>query len=382
MARLFDTPAASAKAGQSVRTPSGSVSLVKDAQQEGRMGILSAIGTVLTHTAVGIQNPAALLELESKKEQQRQLMKKQAAQEQFQQMLMAQAFGGSFNPTQQVVPPKTISQANNTPQGSQPLQSRPNGMGAGLGGSVVPPTQLGVVGGKMGGATIGQLAESKIPQDIFKAVETKRAKDQLTTEQDLLNVDLKIDNSFDSFLDVVESTKDITGAGPGIIGGTFSKVLGAVKANEFVEGFEGGLIEVAAATGRIAIPGARATRLVDLFKKTGISINDNIESAVVTSADSFRNGITTDMSRNPNQYIEGYSSMNKEQRREARVGLKDQAREFEKVYKDTLFKRVYKRNPDLLQEKTRNRIKDSLGADNIDLELQEIDKRLQELGGL
>lgn len=194
---------------------------------------------------------------------------------------------------------------------------------------------------------------------VGKEVAAKVAKEQVSSSQDLLNVDLKIDSSFDSFLDVAQRTRDITGVGPGVIGGTISKVLGATRANEFVKGFEGGLIEVAAAVGRVAIPGARAVRLVDLFKKTGISINDTLASAITTSADSFRNGLATDMSRNPKEYLT--SEQLDLPKAEQSAILKDQLRDFEALYRQTMFVRAFKKNPDLFSETERqNFVKETI----------------------
>lgn len=199
-----------------------------------------------------------------------------------------------------------------------------------------------------------QKSEAQSEIDVKESLNQKISKDQLQTSQDLLNVDLKIDNSFDTFLDVANRTMELTKAGPGVIGGTFSSVLGALKANEYVEGFEGSLIEVAAAVGRVAIPGARATRLVDLFKNTGISINDTIESAVATSADSFRNAVATDMSRNAKEYLT--PEQQKLPRRQQTEFLKESLREFERTYRDTLFRKAYAKNPALLSKDTRQRV--------------------------
>jgi hypothetical protein len=187
---------------------------------------------------------------------------------------------------------------------------------------------------------------------ISKGVGAQEQKDILKSGQNLINAELKIDNTLDSFLDTVETTMKLTGVGPGIFGGTLTKILGETKANEFYQGFKGGLIEYAAAAGQISIPGSRATRLVNLFKETAPTSFDTVESAIQNSADSFRNSLASDMSRNQEEYIKGYSKLSGEKKMDARENLKDILRSFEEKYKYGTLSRVWKRNKKLLKPET------------------------------
>ena len=206
-------------------------------------------------------------------------------------------------------------------------------------------------------------AELKALTEISKQVEAKRQKDKLASEMDLRNAALKINNTLDAFLDVSERTMQLTGVGPGILSGTISNVLGRTKTNQFFSGFRGGLTEYAAAVGRIAIPGARAVRLVNLFKGTAPSEFDTIESAIFTSALSFKNGLGTDMSRNPSAYLfpelsdkdalQTYNELNRFEKLELDKQLNEQLENFQSEYTDGAFKIVFDRNPALLNKDTR-----------------------------
>ena len=129
--------------------------------------------------------------------------------------------------------------------------------------------------------------------EVNKQVKAQKQKDIADTRQDLTNARLKIGTAFDSWLDVVDRTKRISGTDPGIFGGVITEVLGKTKANEYVNAFKGGLVEYAAAVGRIAIPGARAVRMIDLFKSTAPTTFDTVPSAIATSALSFRAVVCT-----------------------------------------------------------------------------------------
>lgn len=184
--------------------------------------------------------------------------------------------------------------------------------------------------------------------------DAQRQKDVLKSTQDLLNAELKIDNQLDNFVDVAERTMDLTGVSPGILSGLASKVLGATKVNEFYAGFVGGEVEYAAAIGRMAIPGARAVRMVDLFKKSAPTSFDTIESGIQNSADSFRNALSTDMSRNPHQYLGIDKSVKVDRGHNEK--LKQQLAEFERLFVDGMQRKVFERNPLLLKETTRRKL--------------------------
>jgi len=193
--------------------------------------------------------------------------------------------------------------------------------------------------------------------EVQKQTRGQMAKDQLKTGQNLLAAGLQLGSSLDSFLDTAARTKELTGLPPGPIGGLFTTVLGKTKANEFVDGFNGSLIEVAAAVGAAAIPGARAVRLVNLFKKTGISVWQNMESAVQTTADSFRNALSKDMSRNVDKYIPNAKDLTFE---EINTQLSEKLRIFEAEYRRNAIQAIYKRDPELLKEETQTRVEAQL----------------------
>lgn len=218
--------------------------------------------------------------------------------------------------------------------------------------------------------------------ETSKQVRTQKEKDILKAEQDFTNATLKIDNTFDSFLDVVERTREITGVEPGVISGSITSILGRTRANEFFQGFKGGLTEYAAAIGRIAIPGARATRLVNLFKGTAPTTFDTIASGIQTSADSFRNGLATDMSRNPEAYIKGFTKLNKTEQREATAKLTVMLQGFEDTFKEGLLRRAFNKNPLLVPEKDRAKFeaeqRGDLGGrtdEELDAEIAELEAR-------
>ena len=205
-------------------------------------------------------------------------------------------------------------------------------------------------------------------------VESQQQKAAAKTETDLFNARLKIDNTLDSFLDTAERTMDLTGVGPGILGGSLSRILGPTKYNEFYDGFKGGLIEFAAAAGRISIPGSRAARLVNIFKKTAPTEFSTIESAVQTSADSFRNGLASDMANSPEEYVfqnlspkEGrkvWDGLSKDQKLTMTEQLSEQLREWEEAFKQGALETIYKRNPNLLQQDTRLRFDELFSSDS------------------
>lgn len=324
---------------------------------------LLALGQTLALTAAGMRDPSAplqFIQFQADQERKRKAMEQQVQDQQreaaFQNAIIGQVFGGVAGVPQGVQAPSQV--AAGIPQAPQvqaisAAQSPPQSFQQYVQGQ---PPRLSITGASMGGLKFGPNPLDSANLDVQKQVATQKAKSQLTTEQALTNATLKIENSYDSFLDVANRTKELVpGVDPGLIGGTFSKIFGVTRANEFVEGFEGSLIEAAAAIGAIAIPGARAVRLVELFKKTGISINSTIESAIMTSADSFRQSITTDMSRNPSAYIEGWDGMSKQEQIDSHKQLTKMARDFEERFRDTLLKQAYQKNPELLKPETRKK---------------------------
>lgn len=198
---------------------------------------------------------------------------------------------------------------------------------------------------------------------VDKSVSQKEATEAFDSEKDLINAELKMNNTFDSYLDVVDETFELTGVKPGLLGGALTTVLGKTKANEFYEAFQGGLVEYAAAVGRTAIPGARAVRMVDLFKGTAPSVFSTIEGAVATTARSMQNALSTDIARNIKEYVPGYEDMSKTEKREARQKLVDENEAFLKEFRERFFRLTYNKNPELLKPETRKKIEQSIARE-------------------
>lgn len=230
----------------------------------------------------------------------------------------------------------------------------------GVGLERTPTGKLTDVGKEQLKAQANEISQN---QAVQKEVAAQDAKTASSTRQDFTNAQLKIDNTFDSFLDVAERTMEISGVGPGVLSGAITKVLGETRANEFYQGFKGGLVEYAAAVGRISMPGSRATRLINLFKKTAPTTFDTIESGIQTTADSLRNALSTDMSRNAKEYLtEEQLKLPVTKQNEI---LKDQLRDFESTFRNGMLKQVYKRNPDLLGEDTQMKVEEMLTPEEI-----------------
>jgi len=207
-----------------------------------------------------------------------------------------------------------------------------------------------------------------------KQLRAQIMKDQAKVESDFRNAELKINNTLDSFIDTVERTQDLSGAPPGALSGIMTNILKPTQLNEFTDGFLGGLVEVAAASARISMPGTRAIRAIDIFRKTTVNQFQSVESAIQTSADSFRNGLTSDMQKNPEAYIPGYDQMSREQKREANKELVEISRTWETEFKKNALQSVFKKNANLLREGTRERIESQLPVFN---SIQEAESQLQ-----
>lgn len=175
-----------------------------------------------------------------------------------------------------------------------------------------------------------------------KEVMSQESKVGAQASREFLNQDLKIDNHLDSFYDFALRQKEITGLDPGPLSGVVAGPINAfLRSNEFQEGFQGSLIEVAAATARIAMPGTRAIRAISIFNKTVADRFDTIESGVQNSADSIRQGLVNDMASNIEVWVPGYGEMSVTEKSKARQELKDQAAEFEKLFVKESLKKVY-----------------------------------------
>lgn len=184
-----------------------------------------------------------------------------------------------------------------------------------------------------------------------KQLNSQILKNREKSKIDTLRAELKIGNTLDSFIDLVKRNQEITGVAPGPLSGLLINILTPTQLNEFRDGFQGGLIEVAAASARISMPGTRAVRAITLFKKTTVSEWETVESAIQTSADSYRNAITTNMGEDPKFYIEDYKNTPENNRR---LGL--MSRDFEKSFKRMALDEVFNKNPELLLPETRRRL--------------------------
>lgn len=207
----------------------------------------------------------------------------------------------------------------------------------------------------------------KIENDLKAQGETatQAAKEAQKAERDFMNADLKIGNTLDSFIDYSERQKEITGLDPGPLSGALSSLItGPLQLNEFRDGLLGGLVEVASASARTSMPGTRAIRAIDIFKKTTVNPFETIESGIQNSADSYRNALTTDMANNPSAYIDGYDEMSRDEKRASNKKLRSIAQDWEKDFVDTSIKEIWKRGKqrgvNLLKPETIKRVEDSL----------------------
>lgn len=193
--------------------------------------------------------------------------------------------------------------------------------------------------------------ELKVLDKEIEAAATQEGKDKLRTKQDLINAELKLSNQWDLYLDMVDFQKKAGLPVGGPVGGTFLEIMGFTKANQFVEAFKGNTVEVAAALGRIAIPGARATRLITLFKKPVVGTFSTIESGVNNQVASHKNAIATDMSRDPKFYLGDRFTGKLTQSNKA--DMIEMLNDFEALERNYLKKQVFDKNPLLLKKEDR-----------------------------
>ena len=210
--------------------------------------------------------------------------------------------------------------------------------------------------------------EAKI--SVAKETKSKEEKDILTAQQDLTNIGLKSQALFDQFINVVSKNKELIGVGPGALSGAISELFtGKFKINEFVPAFKGGQIEFASAAGRVAIPGARAVRLVTLFKQTAPELFDTTESAADQVSFSFRNALNSFLSRNLQQirpdYAESLRAGDVQRSTEILQEYNQQLDAWQQSFKDSLLKSVLFEEPDLLKEETQARIISTLTEDEV-----------------
>lgn len=205
---------------------------------------------------------------------------------------------------------------------------------------------------------------------IGKEVKSKEAKDVLTARQDLTNIGLKSQALFDEFVNVASKSKEVIGADPGPVSGLWSQLIGGTfRINEFIPAFRGGQIEFAAAAGRVAIPGARAVRLVNLFKKTAPTLFDTTESAAEQVSFTYRNALNSFLSRNLQDirpdYAEALAAGDVNTATNILREFNSQLDAFQSEFKDSLLKGVMSEDPSLLKEETQARLINSMNEEEL-----------------
>lgn len=192
-----------------------------------------------------------------------------------------------------------------------------------------------------------------------KEISSQKGKREEETQYNLRNLRGRSETVMDYFLNYVDRVNQVSGGTikPGVGTGIAGLILDPLKVNEFAEAFAGSEPEYAAAVMRTAVPGMRALRGVTMFAKGKPSKWSTIESGVNNST------ATQEMS------LKGYFAANPEEVKDVNgktVDYKDLDKwsaevrrivsDFSKAYKDLWFYKVYKRNPNLLEEKTRKYI--------------------------
>jgi len=197
---------------------------------------------------------------------------------------------------------------------------------------------------------------------VKKQVLSQEAKKSAETQRLSKTAFTKMDTMFGAWLDTVARTYELTGIKPGPQQAPLTAILGKTRLNEFQEAFKGAQPEYAAAIGRMAVPGARSVRLIDLFKKGAPSVWSSIPSGIINSARSARMQFAGYLATEEGSKALGvpYDPANP-------LIWKDEAnkilRNFEELYKEGLNEMVFMRNPNLLDTQTRNRLNKEFQAE-------------------
>ena len=139
-------------------------------------------------------------------------------------------------------------------------------------------------------------------------------KESVKAEAVATRANLNFNNQLEAFVELGKDQLE-RGLKPGLLSGlTMRALFGPTRANDFVAAFDSTAIEAAAAAGAASIPGTRASRIINIFKKTGISINDTMESAINTIIRSMGTAIGQDMSRNPWEWIPEWDGLTSEEK--------------------------------------------------------------------
>ena len=240
---------------------------------------------------------------------------------------------------------------------SAPVLGAPLGGGVNLGGALKQPAidiplsaglKYDPLGMKQAEAQIS-LAEKEagIPIEVSKQISAQKGKDILKATQNTVSATLKQNVVKRVWLDLLDQENKATGWKPGIGLGMLATVKGKMKWNDFYEAFQGTSNEYAAAVARIAMPNTRAIRAIQLFKAGKPTQFSTIESGVDNMRRTYENIITTEMSRNPEEYVPGFR--NTEADRELLNAI---VKRFGEMYSESMMKETYNKNPNLLKSET------------------------------
>jgi len=214
---------------------------------------------------------------------------------------------------------------------------------------------------------------------VEKQAEGLQAKNAVEAERNLLKTRLSFGNQMDLFTKLAKKNKEKFGVRPGFLSGSLSTVFSPLQMNEFRDAFVGNSVEVAAAIARIAMPGTRAIRAIDIFKGTVPNEFQSFESAAVTSATSFRNAINQVNAEEPWNGIfpqieneqerrDLWNNLPLDQKLDKTEMLETQAEDVSETFRETLLLEMYETDPELLRPETREQLKGMLEQENDKLE--------------
>ena len=261
-------------------------------------------------------------------------------------------------------------------QAVQPSLPRTDGLGVGL--ERTPSGKLT----KVGEVQLG-LQEKKAAAVISAEKETtsQKLKAQEKSGRDVQRAALATDTAMDEVVRFNEEQFRKFGVKPGDYFGLFDKMT-PKQVNEFKAGAVGAGREASATVGMSIIPQARAVRMVEIFSKSSAEIGNTIEGNANNIASSMGNVFGRALTDNiPMETIDGKTvpiqsitpdpetgQMISEiigfsERIDALIRVK---RKFRDEVQRKYIIDVFKRNPDLLQEKTINELIEGLSPEEIE----------------
>jgi len=196
--------------------------------------------------------------------------------------------------------------------------------------------------------------------DVQKQMMAQFAKDREKGFQDLTGLDLRVDNTMGIWAEAVALNQELSDVPPGPINGVIGTVLGKIGANKFMPALEGALIQMAAATARVSMPGTRAIRAIDIFKKTTVTRFMTMEQAIETAAFDYQNALSNDMKIAAHEYLgmskKQYQALPVKQRIALTENLKKMKNTLINDYTNNMEKAFFKSNPQMFKEATRAKI--------------------------